>query len=141
MGDLTTLPVGAAGGGDGSAARSIGAATIEGAACDVWEYEPAKLHTKLVVIDDAVHIGSANFDIRSVFLNLEVMLRVEDRAFADGMRAYFAAEQARSTRITPELHRARGTLWTRITWALSRFVVATMDYNVSRRLNFGLTGR
>ena len=61
--------------------------------------------------------------------------------FANGMRAYFAAEQARSTRITPELHRARGTLWTRITWALSRFVVATMDYNVSRRLNFGLTGR
>lgn len=107
----------------------------------VWEYEPAKLHTKLVVIDDAVHIGSANFDIRSVFLNLEVMLRVEDRDFADGMRAYFAAEQARSTRITPELHRARGTLWTRVTWALSRFVVATMDYNVSRRLNFGLTGR
>ena len=107
----------------------------------VWEYRPTKLHTKLVVIDDAVHIGSANFDIRSVYLNLEVMLRVEDRAFADGMRAYFAGEVARSERISPELHRARATLWTRITWAASRFVVATMDYNVSRRLNFGLSGR
>lgn len=108
---------------------------------EVWEYQPTKLHTKLVVIDDAVHIGSANFDIRSVYLNLEVMLRVEDRAFADGMRAFFAGERAKCERITPELHRRRATLWTRITWAASRFIVATMDYNVSRRLNFGLDGR
>ena len=29
------------------------------------------------------------------------------------------------------------TLWNRIKWALGYFVVATADYNVARRLNFG----
>lgn len=108
---------------------------------EIFEYQPTKLHTKLVVIDDVVHIGSANFDMRSMYINLELMLRIEDPAFASCMREFFEAEVAKSEPITPALHRRRGTLWTRITWALSRFIVATMDYNVSRRLNFGLNGR
>ena len=37
---------------------------------------------KLVVVDDAVYIGSANFDIRSLFINVEMMLRIEDKDFA-----------------------------------------------------------
>ena len=41
----------------------------------IWEYQPSKLHTKLYLIDRAVHIGSANFDMRSLFINLELMLR------------------------------------------------------------------
>jgi hypothetical protein len=28
-----------------------------------------------------------------------------------------------------------------LTWALAYFVVVSMDYNVSRRLNFGIDGR
>src|SRR3546814_1520412 len=34
---------------------------------------PCKLHMKLIVVDDAVYVGSANFDMRSLFLNLEIM--------------------------------------------------------------------
>lgn len=108
---------------------------------EIYEYQLTKLHTKLVVIDDVVHIGSANFDMRSMYLNLELMLRVDDPAFAAGMRDFIDGEIAQSERITPALHKARATLWTRITWAASRFIVATMDYNVSRRLNFGLDAR
>ena len=108
---------------------------------EIYEYQLTKLHTKLVVIDDVVHIGSANFDMRSMYLNLELMLRIDDRAFAAGMRRFIDGEIAQSERITPALHKARATLWTRITWAASRFIVATMDYNVSRRLNFGLDAR
>lgn len=108
---------------------------------EIYEYQATKLHTKLVVIDDVVHIGSANFDMRSMYLNLEIMLRVDDPGFAEAMRGFFEGEVMQSERITPALHRARATLWTRITWAASRFIVATMDYNVSRRLNFGLSGR
>src|SRR5690606_26338939 len=48
---------------------------------EIWEYQPTKLHTTLYVTDDIVHIGSANFDIRSMFLNLELMLRVDDPDF------------------------------------------------------------
>ncbi|RYY47799.1 MAG: phosphatidylserine/phosphatidylglycerophosphate/cardiolipin synthase family protein [Sphingomonadales bacterium] len=103
----------------------------------IYEYQPTKLHTKLFVIDDVVHIGSANFDIRSMFLNLELMFRVEDPAFAAQVRGYVDGEVADSERITPALHKARSGPWTRIKQAGAYFVMAVLDYNVTRRLNFG----
>ena len=101
----------------------------------IYEYLPTKLHTKLFVIDDAVQIGSANFDMRSLFLNLEVMLRIDDRAFAAHVRAYVDAEVARSLEVTPALHRQRTGLWTRIKQAAIYFVVGVLDYRVTRTLN------
>ena len=77
---------------------------------EVYEYLPTKLHSKLIVIDDAVHIGSANFDLRSLYLNLEMMLRVEDPDFAAMMRGFVDGEIANSKRITAEEHRARHDL-------------------------------
>lgn len=103
----------------------------------IFEYLPTKLHTKLFVIDDAVQIGSANFDTRSLFLNLEVMLRIEDPAFAAHVDAYVDAEVMRSLEVTPELHRARTGLWTRIMQAAVYLVVGVLDYRVTRFLNFG----
>ncbi|MEI9927976.1 MAG: phospholipase D-like domain-containing protein [Sphingomonas sp.] len=58
----------------------------------IYEYQPTKLHTKLFVVDDRVYIGSANFDIRSMFLNLELMLRIDDAAFAQHVRDYVEGE-------------------------------------------------
>ncbi|MFN3946364.1 MAG: phospholipase D-like domain-containing protein [Allosphingosinicella sp.] len=104
---------------------------------EVYEYQATKLHTKLIVIDDVVHIGSANFDMRSFYLNLEMMLRVHDAKFAKAMRALVDAEIADSEGVTPAGHELRRTWWNRIRWALSYFVVATADYNLARRLNFG----
>jgi cardiolipin synthase len=103
----------------------------------LFEYQPTKLHTKLFVVDDAVHIGSANFDMRSLYLNLELMLRIEDKAFADHMRGYFEAELERSREIDQAEHRRAGTI-DRLRWAIAYFVVAVVDYGVSRRLNFGI---
>jgi cardiolipin synthase len=104
---------------------------------EVYEYEPTRLHTKLFVIDDVVYIGSANFDMRSLFLNLEMMLRIEDAGFAAAMRHFFEGELADSLRITPEAHRKRRTFFNRLKWAIGWFVVAVADYRISRRLNFG----
>ena len=104
---------------------------------EIYEYRPARLHTKLVVVDDIVYIGSANFDFRSFYINLEVMLRIKDADFAATMRGYFERERAASERITPSLHRSRATLWRRFKWTVSHFLVTTMDYPVARRLNFG----
>jgi cardiolipin synthase len=104
----------------------------------VYEYQRTKLHTKLIVVDDVVHVGSANFDMRSLYLNLEMMLRIEDPAFAAGMRAYVDGELEDSRRITRAMHRQQRTLFNRLKWGLCYFIVATMDYNVSRRLNFGV---
>lgn len=106
---------------------------------EVYEYQATKLHTKLLVIDDVVHIGSANFDMRSLYLNLEMMLRVEDAGFAAMMRSFVDGEIADSVRVTPEAHRARMSWWNRLRWALAYFVIATADYNLTRRLNFART--
>lgn len=103
---------------------------------EMYEYQPAKLHTKLAIVDDIVHIGSSNFDYRSLYINLEVMLRIKDPAFATGMRGYFERELEHCKWITPALHRRRASLWRRIKWAMSHFMVNVMDYTVTRRLNF-----
>jgi cardiolipin synthase len=102
----------------------------------VFEYQPQRLHTKLYVIDGVVHIGSANFDMRSLFLNLELMLRIEDAAFAAHMRAYFEGEMADSRPITPTLVRRAGIV-DRLRWSFAYFVMAVLDASVTRRLNFG----
>ena len=102
---------------------------------EIFEYRPAKLHTKLVIVDDIVHIGSSNFDYRSFYLNMEVMFRIKDAGFADSMRAYFQHELGDSRAITPRLYKRRATLLRRIRWALSHYLVNIMDYTVTRRLN------
>lgn len=104
---------------------------------EVYEYQASKLHTKLYRIGDTVHLGSANFDVRSLFINLELMLRVEDRAFAEQVQAYIEGEIARSERITPALHRARMTPWRRVKQAFAYLVMAVIDPTVTRRLNIG----
>ena len=103
---------------------------------EIYEYQPAKLHTKLAIVEDVVHIGSSNFDYRSFYINLEIMLRIDDPAFAAAMRGYFERELADCKWITPEVHRRRASPWRRIKWAISHFLVNVMDYSVTRRLNF-----
>ena len=103
---------------------------------EMYEYQPDKLHTKLAVVDDVVHIGSSNFDYRSLYINMEIMLRIKDAGFAYAMRAYVDGEVANSRWITPELHKRRSNPWRRLKWAVSHFLVNVMDYTVTRRLNF-----
>jgi cardiolipin synthase len=101
----------------------------------IFEYRPAKLHTKLVVADDIVYIGSSNFDYRSFYLNMEVMLRIKDAGFADAMRGYFERFLIYRTDITSTLNTPGRTIWRRVKWALSHFMVNIVDYSVTRRLN------
>lgn len=104
----------------------------------IWEFTPTKLHTKLIVLDDTVYLGSANFDMRSLYLNLELMLEVKDAALADRMRQFVTDHIAASEEITPALHKARATPWNRFRWWLGWVLVSVIDYTVSRRLNLGL---
>ncbi|HJS41128.1 MAG TPA: phosphatidylserine/phosphatidylglycerophosphate/cardiolipin synthase family protein [Sphingomicrobium sp.] len=104
---------------------------------EIYEYQRTKLHTKLLVFDDEVHIGSSNFDIRSLYLNLEMMLRVDDAEFTSLMRLYFEGELDDSLRITREAWSKRCTFLNRLRWGLSFFLVTAVDYTVTRRLNFG----
>ncbi|QZD88762.1 cardiolipin synthase B [Qipengyuania aurantiaca] len=103
----------------------------------IWEFSPCKLHTKLLVLDDAVYVGSANFDMRSLYLNLEIMLRIEDKALADRMRDFVSHHIEASEHITLEKHRKRATLWNRVRWWAGWVLVSVIDYTVARRTNLG----
>ncbi len=89
------------------------------------------------MVDDVVYIGSANYDVRSLFLNLEMMLRIDDPAFAAHVRSYVDGEVANSERITAALYKARTNWWMRIKQAAAFFVMTVLDFNVTKRLNFG----
>jgi len=103
---------------------------------EIYEYQPCKLHMKLIVIDDAVYIGSANFDMRSLFLNLELMLRVEDAGFAEAMRSFITQRTGESRQISLETYRTSRTGLTLIKQWISYLLVGVLDYTVTRRLNF-----
>lgn len=102
----------------------------------VWigEFRPYLLHTKLLVIDDAVYVGSANLDIRSLFINIEMMLRVEDPQFALEMRALIAGLAAESEQQTIARHRERLGLFNRLRWSLAYLLVNSVDFNIGRRI-------
>ncbi len=104
---------------------------------EIFEYQPTKLHSKLIMVDQVVHIGSANFDLRSLYLNLEMMLRVDDPGFAAMIERFIEGEVEDSRQILRDEHRANMSLLNRLRWGFGFFVMATADYNLARRLNFG----
>lgn len=102
---------------------------------EVYEYQPLKLHEKLIAMDDIAYVGSANFDMRSLYLNLEIMLRVEDASFAAAIRGRIDREQARAERIDRRRYSELSSIWAKIRWTIDYFIVTTLDFGVSRGLN------
>jgi cardiolipin synthase len=69
----------------------------------IYEYGPAKLHCKILIVDDEfVSIGSVNFDERSFRINDEQNVNVIDREFAARMLEQFERDRAQSRSITLE---------------------------------------
>jgi cardiolipin synthase A/B len=69
------------------------------AGADVRRYEPRMLHAKALLIDDAVAVvGSANFDLRSLYLDYEVALLLYGEAETRWLAAWFEATCASAQR-------------------------------------------
>lgn len=103
----------------------------------IFEYRKSKLHMKLIVADDVVYIGSANYDTRSIFLNLEIMLRIDDANVASRMRAFCREEMAQSQPITKSWLKQVSGPFRRLRWFLAWFLFSTIDYTITRRFNIG----
>jgi cardiolipin synthase A/B len=101
----------------------------------IYEYDRAKLHMKLMVIDDVVYIGSANYDTRSLYINVELMLRIEDHVFAQTMRKFCTGEHNQSQAISMALLKRIAGPFRRLRWLIAYFMVSTVDYTITRRLN------
>lgn len=102
---------------------------------EIFEFLPKKLHEKLIVIDNIGYVGSANFDMRSLYLNLEVMVRVEDASFATAIRARIDENAACSERIDQQRYDRLASFWRRLKWTFDYFLVAIVDFSIARGLN------
>ena len=114
------------------AARSLYQRLLKSGA-EIYEYVPQVLHAKLILVDDAVYVGSANLDPRSLRINYELMLRLTHPPLVAEARAIFSAAQAQGRRIEfAEWKRAR-SFWTRLRERLAYFVLARVDPHVAQR--------
>ena len=76
----------------------------------IYEYQPAMMHVKLFIIDELWSIiGSANFDVRSVRLNEEIAIGIQDTTLAHELTLDFQRDIKRSEHI--DLHQ-----WPRRGW-------------------------
>ena len=84
------------------ASRSHYAHALE-AGVKIWEYEPAYLHAKTMVVDGQwVSVGSINVDNRSFSLNSELNVAFLDRRIAARLIDVFAQDLRHAERVTPE---------------------------------------
>lgn len=99
------------------------------AGVEIDEYQPQVLHAKLAILDDVVFVGSANLDARSLAINYEVMVRLDDRRLAAEGRALLAAARRHAV---PVRHHRRG-LFQRLRETWARFLLTTVDPWLARR--------
>ena len=75
----------------------------------IYEYRPALLHAKTMVIDGRwATVGSTNLDPRSFALSQELNVIVYDRAVAARLEEVFAADLAHATPVAYDRWRRRG---------------------------------
>jgi cardiolipin synthase len=68
----------------------------------IYEYQPAHIHSKIFTADEHWSVvGSANLDNRSETLNLEDLIAVEDKDFAQGLEQQFLLDKSHATEIKP----------------------------------------
>jgi cardiolipin synthase len=73
-----------------------------------YEYQPAKYHCKVMIVDDAwVTCGSINFDDRSFRINGEGNINIYDPKFAARQVEIFEQDKAKSVQIDPKVFKKR----------------------------------
>ena len=95
--------------------------------------DPQILHAKSVRIDDAVYVGSANLDTRSLHINYELMIRVQDRALAAVAEQSFQRDLAHCRRIDPATWPHARSLFDKLKERIACFLLARVDPYIARR--------
>ena len=99
----------------------------------IHEYQPQVLHAKLILINDAVYVGSANLDPRSLHLNYELMIRFENPKMAAEARSIFRERLTHCRSIDLETWRRSRSLWRRFKQHWAYFLLVRVDPYIARR--------
>ncbi len=89
--------------------------TLLAAGIEIWRYQPSLMHAKVVTVDGAVAMGgTANLDVRSMALNEQVALVIDDPAVVRVLDDHFDEDLTSSERVDlgqwrsrPLTHRVR----------------------------------
>ena len=96
------------------------------------EYSPQVLHAKLIIADNAVYVGSANLDSRSLSINYELMIRFEHASMVAEAREIFMAMLPNSQRIDPKTWKRSRSFWTRLKERWAYFFLSRVDPRLAR---------
>lgn len=104
------------------------------AGVEIYEYQPQVLHAKLIIIGhEAVYAGSANLDVRSLNLNYELLIRVENQRLAREADEIFNGDLAHCHRIELAEWVKRRSWWRRLLDNFAYFLLARLDPFLSSR--------
>lgn len=74
----------------------------------IFEYQKARLHAKVIVVDDHwANVGSANFDNRSFALEEEINVSIQDAVTVTTLAGHFVDDLSTSTEMSLEAWRSR----------------------------------
>lgn len=93
----------------------------------IHEYQPQMLHGKLFILDDAVYVGSANLDPRSLRLNYELMVRIEDAGVAEAARGVFQECLRHGREVNRKRWKLGRSLWTKFKQRVAHLILARLD--------------
>ncbi len=94
---------------------------------EIYEYEPQILHAKLLIIGDALYVGSANLDPRSLRINYDLMVRFLDAGLLVQAQAVFNQLLGRSRRLELDQWRSSRTWLQKIKQQLAYFLLVRVD--------------
>jgi cardiolipin synthase len=114
------------------AARSLYRRILK-ANAELYEYEPQILHAKLIIVDDAVYVGSSNLDSRSLQINYELMIRFQNAQVVKEAREVFECAMKHSKQIELEQWRKSRTLWQKIKQRFAYWILVRIDPYFARR--------
>lgn len=99
---------------------------------EIFEYQPQILHAKMIVVDDAVYLGSSNLDQRSLKINYELMIRVQDGEVVDQARSVFERQLRECTQVTRQAWRESASVWRRLKQRWAYFLLVRIDPLIAR---------
>jgi cardiolipin synthase len=102
------------------------------AGVEIYEYIPQILHTKLFIFDDVFYVGSANMDKRSLLVNYELLVRVDNSALAESAREFFTRSLGHAKKIELAEWQASRTIWSRFKEQWAFFVLSRVDPYLTR---------
>jgi cardiolipin synthase len=99
----------------------------------IYEYQPQVLHAKLYRVDGKIFIGSSNLDVRSLMLNYELMLGLNDNTSVETAKKIFEDALLNSRRVELKPFLNSLTFWQRWKNHWAHFLLARIDPLIALR--------